>query len=169
MMPRTPISPSLRWKVLARDGFRCRSCGAQGGDAVLVIDHAHPVAYGGSDAIHNLITACEECNQGKGIARLYQRSSPAWQHLVTLVPEVETLAGAILAIDGGAGFCANRAWYGRGGFRAQLSRLVGWGARHDEPWVGSREAYDLAYHTLYRILPDCDHEPSFFCVPAPEK
>lgn len=166
-MSRTPIPPKVRWQVLARDGFRCRYCGATGGDAVLVVDHAQPVAHGGTDAIHNLITACEECNQGKGVARLYQRSSPGWQILADLVPELGDLAGAILAVRGGAGFCANRAWYERGGFRSHLGRLVGWGARHDDPWVRSREAYDLAYHTLYRILPDCDHEPSFFCVPAP--
>lgn len=64
-MPRTPIAPGIRWKVLARDGFRCRYCGAMGGDAVLVVDHAHPVARGGRNNIDNLITACEPCNQGK--------------------------------------------------------------------------------------------------------
>lgn len=68
-MPRTPIPPSLRWKVLARDGFRCRYCGAMGGDAVLVVDHVHPVVLGGRNNIDNLITACEPCNQGKGDGR----------------------------------------------------------------------------------------------------
>lgn len=64
-MPRTLIPPKVRWQVLARDGFRCRYCGAQGGDAVLHVDHQRPVARGGGNQVWNLITACEECNQGK--------------------------------------------------------------------------------------------------------
>lgn len=64
-MARTSIPPKVRWQVLARDGFRCRYCGAQGGDAVLVVDHAYPVSRGGHNHMDNLITACEPCNQGK--------------------------------------------------------------------------------------------------------
>lgn len=63
--PRSGITPSVRWKVFARDGFRCRYCGAAGGTAVLVVDHIHPVSRGGRDNLDNLITACETCNQGK--------------------------------------------------------------------------------------------------------
>lgn len=65
-MARSNIPPKTRWQVLARDGFRCRYCGAKGGDVVLVIDHAFPVVHGGRNYIDNLVTACEECNQGKG-------------------------------------------------------------------------------------------------------
>lgn len=64
-MPRTPIPPKVRWQILARDGFRCRYCGAKGGDVVLVVDHEYPVSRGGRNTPNNLITACEECNQGK--------------------------------------------------------------------------------------------------------
>lgn len=63
--PRSGITPSVRWKVFARDGFRCRYCGAAGGEAVLVVDHVFPVARGGRDSLDNLVTACETCNQGK--------------------------------------------------------------------------------------------------------
>lgn len=68
--PRSGITPKLRWQVFARDGFRCRYCGAQGGDVVLVVDHVRAVARGGSDRIGNLITACEVCNQGKADAAI---------------------------------------------------------------------------------------------------
>lgn len=69
MAKRTSIPPKVRWSVLARDGFRCRYCGARGGDAVLVVDHSDPVANGGSNEEWNLITSCETCNQGKGDSR----------------------------------------------------------------------------------------------------
>lgn len=67
-MGRNAIPPKVRWQVFARDGFRCRYCGAQPPDCALVIDHAYPVARGGTDHPKNLITACEECNQGKADA-----------------------------------------------------------------------------------------------------
>ncbi len=59
------ISKTVRFEVLARDGFRCRYCGADAANAVLQIDHFTPRAKGGSDDIDNLRTACTDCNQGK--------------------------------------------------------------------------------------------------------
>jgi rubredoxin len=69
-MSRSGISPKTRWQVLARDGFRCRYCGAKGGDVVLVVDHFEPIARGGSNHFDNLVTACEPCNQGKSDSQL---------------------------------------------------------------------------------------------------
>lgn len=67
---RKPISrqvwPTLRAKVMERDHFRCRRCGANGDEARLVVDHIRPLASGGVTAIHNLQTLCEDCNAGKG-------------------------------------------------------------------------------------------------------
>jgi hypothetical protein len=55
-------------------------------------------------------------------------------------------------------FCANAVWYGYPGFRpglkARLSRLVGWMAQ-PEGDLRTCEAYDVAYQTIYRTLPDC--------------
>lgn len=37
------------------------------------IDHIHPKVKGGPDDKNNLITACQECNLGKGDTLLEQR------------------------------------------------------------------------------------------------
>jgi len=61
------IGKKLRFEIFRRDVFACRYCGAtaQGG-AVLEIDHVLPRSRGGWDAPSNLLTACEDCNAGKG-------------------------------------------------------------------------------------------------------
>lgn len=51
--------------MLARDGFRCRYCGATPHRAYLQIDHVVPRARGGLTIIDNLVTACTDCNSGK--------------------------------------------------------------------------------------------------------
>jgi 5-methylcytosine-specific restriction endonuclease McrA len=65
---RDPLPAQLRFRILQRDGFRCRYCG-RSGDApgvVLHVDHVVSVAAGGTTSEDNLRTACEECNLGKG-------------------------------------------------------------------------------------------------------
>jgi hypothetical protein len=70
-MARSPISKKLRFDVFKRDGFRCVYCGAHPSVEVLLeIDHIHPVAEGGTNDIDNLVTACLNCNRGKGAALL---------------------------------------------------------------------------------------------------
>lgn len=64
-MPRKSSGKRLRFEVFKRDHFTCQYCGAQPPDAVLTLDHIEPVSRGGTDDIHNLITACERCNSGK--------------------------------------------------------------------------------------------------------
>lgn len=59
------LSKAIRFEVLARDGFRCRYCGAAAPDAVLVVDHVTPVFRGGEDDLSNLVAACTDCNSGK--------------------------------------------------------------------------------------------------------
>jgi len=57
----------LRFVVLRRDSFTCQFCGRAVGDgAKLSIDHIVPLSKGGNTSFGNLITACEECNKGKG-------------------------------------------------------------------------------------------------------
>ena len=61
----------MRFRVLSRDKFRCRYCGAssEDEDVRLHVDHIHPRSRGGTHDLDNLVTACADCNIGKG-ARL---------------------------------------------------------------------------------------------------
>lgn len=68
--PRRAITNALRMEVFARDNFTCRYCGRKPPDVQLQPDHVHPVAKGGSGDIENLVTACKECNTGKGAKTL---------------------------------------------------------------------------------------------------
>jgi len=64
----------LRFTIFRRDGFACRYCGRDANDgAKLHIDHIDPKKTGGNLAIDNLITACSECNKGKGDVLLTKR------------------------------------------------------------------------------------------------
>jgi 5-methylcytosine-specific restriction endonuclease McrA len=53
--------------VLHRDDYTCQYCGKRVADgAELVVDHIQPYSRGGSSDKDNLITACKDCNVGKG-------------------------------------------------------------------------------------------------------
>lgn len=63
---RGKVTANLRYKVIRRDGHRCRCCGASvSTGAVLHVDHIIPVSRGGTSALANLQTLCAVCNQGK--------------------------------------------------------------------------------------------------------
>ena len=70
MYKRIPIPKSVRFNVFKRDGFRCQYCGRAAPDVVLHVDHIVPVAAGGGNDELNLITACQDCNLGKGKTQL---------------------------------------------------------------------------------------------------
>lgn len=55
------------WTVLARDKWKCRSCGrtAKEDGVLLEVDHIIPRSKGGNDDISNLQTLCKKCNIGK--------------------------------------------------------------------------------------------------------
>lgn len=61
-----PISRRLRFEILRRDEHTCRYCGAQAPDVPITVDHVIPRALGGTDDPTNLVTACRDCNFGKG-------------------------------------------------------------------------------------------------------
>jgi Homing endonuclease associated repeat/HNH endonuclease len=68
---RSPRFPDLRmrWRVLNRDSFRCRSCGrspAIGHGVILHVDHIRAWSKGGTTNDENLQTLCDRCNLGKG-------------------------------------------------------------------------------------------------------
>ena len=64
--PRRGVTAKIRFTVLCRDGFRCRYCGATPTEVTLHVDHMKSRADGGSDDLSNLVTACADCNLGKG-------------------------------------------------------------------------------------------------------
>lgn len=75
---RNKMTPALRWRVLDRDGFKCRHCGKGADDGVkLHVDHVLPVALGGATQWENLQSLCAECNMGKRTSIQSQAPSPA--------------------------------------------------------------------------------------------
>lgn len=66
MTKRKALSKGRRFDIFKRDSFTCQYCGRQPPEVVLEVDHIRPVAEGGTNEELNLITACEDCNRGKG-------------------------------------------------------------------------------------------------------
>jgi hypothetical protein len=68
--PRT-INSRLRWRVLMRDGNKCRLCGATQTEEIrLHVDHVKPWGKGGEAVLENLQILCNVCNLGKGDVEL---------------------------------------------------------------------------------------------------
>ena len=63
---RIPIGKKVRFTIFKRDCFTCQYCGNTPPRVVLEIDHIIPVVEGGNNKPANLITACFDCNRGKG-------------------------------------------------------------------------------------------------------
>jgi hypothetical protein len=82
------VNLALRFAVLKRDRFTCVYCGGHPPNVELQVDHFHPASRGGADHIDNLVTACRECNAGKGTTlfdgdEFPEDGSPLW-HWVLL-------------------------------------------------------------------------------------
>ena len=68
---RREVSDRQRFRILVRDGFRCRACGASPltkPGVELQVDHVLPWSKGGETIDENLVTKCKQCNLGKGNA-----------------------------------------------------------------------------------------------------
>lgn len=66
MSERKSVGKKVRFEVFKRDSFTCQYCGKTAPEVVLELDHINPVASGGGNDMLNLITACKDCNRGKG-------------------------------------------------------------------------------------------------------
>ena len=62
---RTPISGSVKYRVLTRARGRCECCGAHEHQRALEVDHIIPKNQGGPDDLSNLQALCFRCNAGK--------------------------------------------------------------------------------------------------------
>lgn len=71
------VGVKVRYEVLKRDRFTCTYCGGHPPDVLLEVDHVIPKAAGGSDDMENLVTACWDCNRGKGDRLLDEGGRPA--------------------------------------------------------------------------------------------
>ena len=58
-----PLSNTIRRRIYARDGRKCRACGAEHGQS---IDHIIPISKGGNSTDDNLQVLCLGCNVLKG-------------------------------------------------------------------------------------------------------
>lgn len=67
-----PTPKKNRFEVFKRDGFQCAYCGRKVPAVVLEVDHIVPLSAGGQDTLDNKITACFDCNRGKGKRELSQ-------------------------------------------------------------------------------------------------
>jgi hypothetical protein len=63
------IPAGLRFKVLRRNGFTCQYCGRKAPEVELHVDHRVPWSKVKTHDIDNLVTACRDCNLGKGATR----------------------------------------------------------------------------------------------------
>lgn len=70
----TAASRKRRANVLARDGHRCRYCGAP----ATIADHVKALALGGSDTEDNMVAACRPCNSAKGYQPLNTFQGSDW-------------------------------------------------------------------------------------------
>lgn len=63
---RKAMTPSLRYDIMKRDGFKCVLCGRTPKNGItLHVDHILPVSKGGKTVPPNLRTLCSICNLGK--------------------------------------------------------------------------------------------------------
>lgn len=71
---RAKVTSALRFSILQRDNFTCRSCGrnAREDGAKLHVDHVVAIANGGKTEPDNLHTLCQDCNLGKSDKRVEQ-------------------------------------------------------------------------------------------------
>lgn len=72
--PSTRQSRKRRANVLARDGHRCRYCGAP----ATIADHVKALALGGPDTEDAMAASCQPCNSAKGAKPLADFLASEW-------------------------------------------------------------------------------------------
>jgi len=80
------ISKKTRFEVFKRDGFKCQYCGRTPPAVVLELDHIIPKSKEGVESMDNYITACFDCNRGKG-KHLLSNTPPGINNNIELLKE----------------------------------------------------------------------------------
>lgn len=92
---------------------------------------------------------------------------PTWDQLLEAEPRLlELLATARSYHPPSSQFCGNEVWYGAGGLKARLTKLVGDYAESDNPILHGSNPYEVAYQKLYDEVPPCMHSDEFMCRPG---
>lgn len=89
---RKPLSKKTRFEVFKRDGFTCQYCGQRPPAVVLECDHVIALRAGGQDVEDNLLTACFDCNRGKGARSLKVAPVPIAEKVAMMKERQEQLA-----------------------------------------------------------------------------
>ena len=147
------LSKSKRFEVFKRDNFTCRYCGKKPPAVVLEVDHVLPKCEGGEDDEFNLVTACFDCNRGKGKRQLIDNhvadlAEPNFdvteERLDQLKAYYENLTEIEMVIDAYVEALDNYWWQ-------ELASLEDWG------WKEKRLANlrRLLHQTDFYTLKDC--------------
>lgn len=56
------------------------------------------------------------------------------------------------------GACANALWFATPNYKRILTGIIGHLAVQFDPDLRTSAAYDVAYQSLYRLLPNCQHD-----------
>lgn len=75
-MARKCIGKKMRFEIMKRDGFACIYCGRKPPEVSLEIDHVVAIATNGAHHPSNMVTACYDCNRGKGKRSLTDIPAP---------------------------------------------------------------------------------------------
>ena len=60
------LNSKIRFEIFKRDKFTCQYCGKESPEVKLELDHIIPLSKKGKEETSNYLTACRECNVGKG-------------------------------------------------------------------------------------------------------
>jgi hypothetical protein len=69
---RKAVNPTVRYRVMERDKFKCVLCGATAKDDLLELDHIVAVSDGGGNEESNLRVLCYHCNVGRHKAKKWK-------------------------------------------------------------------------------------------------
>jgi 5-methylcytosine-specific restriction endonuclease McrA len=113
--PRDQEIETTRSRVLMRDQYTCRYCGAQPEADRLVAEH---VINGGPTTMENLVTACRSCNRKKSNKTVEEAGMTLLPEPVRIVPDNH--AGRVGNVTVGNGITARKRDDEDDGFRSKV-------------------------------------------------